>query len=253
MFFAQGEKRISIRGIDYVCGPGSFLVASVELPIRSQITKASEGAPQLAMRFLLDMQSVREIASREDLPEVQRSSERRGLALGNTTGGLWSAALRLLELLEMPEDIPFLKPLLERELIYRILQTPQGERLRQIVTAGNLSQRTSKAIAWLTANYSKLLRMEQLAEIAHMGVSTLHHQFRALTGMSPLQFQKQVRLRIARERMVKDGLDATSAAYDVGYESVSQFNREYSRFFGQPTIRDVKALRASNVLTFDAA
>jgi AraC-like DNA-binding protein len=95
--------------------------------------------------------------------------------------------------------------------------------------------------------------MEQLAEIAHMGVSTLHHQFRALTGMSPLQFQKQVRLRIARERMVKDGLDATSAAYEVGYESVSQFNREYSRFFGQPPMRDVKPLRASNVLTFDVA
>ena len=252
-FFAQGEKKISIRGIDYVCGPGSFLVASVELPIRSQITKASESAPQLAMRFLFDMQSVREVANREDLPEVQRLSERRGLALGHTTAGLLSAAVRLIDLLESPEEIGFLKPLIERELIYRILQTPQGERLRQIVTTGNLSQKTSKAIAWLTANYSKPLRIEELAEIAHMGVSTLHHQFRALTGMSPLQFQKQVRLRIARERMVKDRLDATSAAYEVGYESVSQFNREYSRFFGQPPLRDVKALRAGKVLTFDAA
>jgi AraC-like DNA-binding protein len=252
-FFAQGKKQISIRSIDYMCDAGSFLVASVDLPIQSQIIQATHDAPQLAMRFLFDMQSVREVVSREDLPEVQRSSERRGLALGRATTGLMNAGLRLIELLDAPEDIPFLKHLIERELIYRILQTPQGERLRAIATAGNLSQKTAKAIAWLSANYAKPLHIEELAEIARMGVSTLHHQFRALTGMSPLQFQKQLRLRVARERMLKDGLDATRAAYEVGYESVSQFNREYSRFFGQPPMRDVKTLRGSNVVAIDAA
>jgi AraC-like DNA-binding protein len=252
-FFAQGKKRISIRGTDYVCEPGSFLVASVDLPIRSQIVQATQDVPQLAMRFLFDMRSVREVVSREDLPEVQGSSERRGLALGRATAGLLSAALRLIELLDAPEDIPFLKHLIERELIYRILQTPQGERLRAIATSGNLSQKTAKAITWLSANYAKPLHMEELAEIARMGVSTLHHQFRALTGVSPLQFQKQLRLRVARERMLKDRMDATSAAYEVGYESVSQFNREYSRFFGQPPMRDIKAIRDSKIVAIDAA
>ncbi len=252
-FFAQGKKRITIGGADYLCDAGTFLVASVDLPIQSQIIEASQATPQLAMRLLFDMQAVRDVVSREDLPEVQPSGERRGLAVGRSTAGLLSAALRLIQLLDAPEDIPFLKHLIERELIYRILQTPQGERLRAIATAGNLSQRTAKAIAWLSANYAKPLRMDDLAEIARMGVSTLHHQFRALAGMSPLQFQKQLRLRVARERMLKDSLDATSAAYEVGYESVSQFNREYSRFFGQPPRRDIKAIRDGKVVAIDAA
>jgi AraC-like DNA-binding protein len=154
---------------------------------------------------------------------------------------------RLLELLDTPEDIPFLSHLIQREIVYRILRTPQAERLRAIATSGDLSQRTTRAIAWLRANFAKPLHMEDLASTARMGVSTLHHQFRALTAMSPLQYQKQLRLQAARERMLMDGLDATSAAYEVGYESVSQFSREYSRFFGQPPLRDIKALRDSNV------
>ena len=169
------------------------------------------------------------------------------------TEGLLSASIRLIDLLGTPGDIPFLGHLIEREIIYRILQTPQGERLRAIASTGNLSHRAAKAIAWLSENYAKPLRMEELAEIARMGVSTLHHQFRALTAMSPLQFQKQLRLRVARELMVADGLDATSAAYEVGYESVCQFNREYSRFFGQPPMRDIKAILDGKVTTIDAA
>ncbi len=141
------------------------------------------------------------------------------------------------------EDIPFLSHLIEREIVYRILRTPQGERLRAIATAGDPSYRTARAIAWLKANYAKPLHVGELATIARMGVSTLHHQFRALTAMSPLQYQKQLRLQAARERMLMDGMDATSVAFEVGYESVSQFNREYSRLFGQPPTRDVKSLR----------
>jgi len=251
--FVQGRKRINIGGVEYLCDDSSFLVASIDVPVQSQIIAASEAVPQLAMRLKLDMQIVREVVSREDLPESTGPTERRGLAVGQTTTGLVSAATRLVDLLDTPEDIPFLEQLIEREIIYRILRTPQGERLRAIATSGNLSQRAAKAIAWLSTNYAKPLRMEELAEIARMGVSTLHHQFRALTAMSPLQYQKHLRLRVARERMLKDGIDATTAAYEVGYESVSQFNREYSRFFGQPPMRDIKALREGKVVAIDAA
>ena len=160
---------------------------------------------------------------------------------------------RLIEILNTPEDIPFLGHLIQREIMYRILRTPQGERLRAIATTGDLSNRTARAIAWLRANYAKPLHMEHLATVARMGVSTLHHQFRALTAMSPLQYQKQLRLQMARQRMLMDGMDATGAAYEVGYESVSQFNREYSRFFGQPPMRDIRALRDGKAVAMNAA
>ena len=205
------------------------------------------------MFLRLDMPTVREVISREDLPERPISAQSRGIAVGETTVGLLDACTRLIDLLETPEDIPFLSHLIQREIVYRILRTPQGERLRAIATTGDLSHRTASAIAWLKANYAKPLRMDELADVAHMGVSTLHHQFRGLTAMSPLQYQKQLRLQTARQRMLMDGIDATSAAYEVGYESVSQFNREYSRFFGQPPMRDVKALRDGKVVAINAA
>ena len=251
--FLQGKKRINIRGSEFLCDESSFLVSGIDLPVQSQIIEASEEVPQVAMRLTLDMKSVREVLSREDLPEPKSLAQRRGLAVGKTTAGLLNAASRLIALLETPEDIPFLAHLIEREIIYRILQTPQGERLRDLATSGSLPQRAAKAIAWLSTNYAKPLHMDELAGIARMGVSTLHHQFRTLTAMSPLQFQKQLRLQTARQRMLMDGLDATSAAYEVGYESVSQFSREYSRFFGQPPMRDVKALRDNKVVAIDAA
>jgi AraC-like DNA-binding protein len=150
-----------------------------------------------------------------------------------------------MDLLDAPKDIPFLGSLIQREIIYRLLRSPQGKHLRAIATLGEPSHRTAKAVEWLRANYAKRLRVEELATMARMGVSTLHRQFRSLTTMSPLQFQKQLRLHVARERMLHDGMDAASAAFEVGYESASQFNREYSRFFGQPPMRDIRNLRAA--------
>jgi AraC-like DNA-binding protein len=246
--FAQGRKRINLGGTEYLCDGSSFLLSSIDVPAESQIVEASEQVPLLSMFLRLDMSSVREVLSREDLPEPETSVQYRGLAVGETTVGLLGACARLIELLESPEDIPFLSHLIQREIVYRILRTPQGERLRAIATTGDLSHRTARAIAWLRANYAKPLHMEELAAIARMGVSTLHHQFRGLTAMSPLQYQKQLRLQTARQRMLMDGIDATSAAYEVGYESVSQFSREYSRFFGQPPMRDIKALRPTNAV-----
>jgi AraC-like DNA-binding protein len=158
----------------------------------------------------------------------------------------FDAFCRLVNLLNSPQDIPVLSGLIQREIIYRILRSDEGQRLRAIATLGEQSHRTAKAVAWIRANYAKPLRMEELAQMAGMGVSTLHHHFRELTAMSPLQYQKQLRLQAARERMLMDGLDAASAAFEVGYESASQFNREYSRFFGQPPMRDIRNLRAPN-------
>jgi AraC-like DNA-binding protein len=251
--FVQGRKRINLGGTAYLCDASSFLLTSIDVPAEGQILEASERVPMLTMNLRLDMPTVREILGREDLPEPETSTQRRGLAVGVTTAGLLAACSRLIDLLDAPDDIPFLSHLIQREIVYRILRTPQGERLRAIATAGDLSHRTARAIAWLRANYAKPLHVEELATIARMGVSTLHHQFRALTAMSPLQYQKQLRLQTARQRMLMDGMDATSAAFEVGYESVSQFNREYSRLFGQPPMRDVKSLRDSKVVAINAA
>lgn len=246
--FLQGRKRINLGPEEFLCDETTFLISCIDVPIQSQIVQATKSAPQIAIRLRIDMQTVRDMLSKVDLPDHGSQPKRHGIALGKTTPGLLDAASRLLDLLDTPEDIPVLGPLIEREIIYRILKTPQGERLRTITTTGNLSHRAAKAISWLSANYTKPLRVEDLADIARMGVSTFHHQFRSLTAMSPLQFQKQLRLQMARQRMLMEGLDATSAAYEVGYESVSQFNREYRRLFGHPPMRDVKLLKESQVL-----
>jgi transcriptional regulator GlxA family with amidase domain len=175
------------------------------------------------------------------------------MVTGETTAEFLSAFCRLIDLLNTPQDVPFLSGLIEREIIYRILRSAEGQRLRAIATLGDQSHRTAKAIAWVRLNYAKALRVEDLAQMAGMGVSTLHHHFRALTAMSPLQYQKQLRLHAARGRMLVDGLDAASAAFEVGYESASQFNREYSRFFGQPPIRNVRTLRSSSAAGLQSA
>jgi transcriptional regulator GlxA family with amidase domain len=166
---------------------------------------------------------------------------------------LLDACCRLVDLLNTPQDIAFLSGLIQREIIYRILRGPEGARLRAIATLGDQSHRTAKAIAWVRSNYAQPLRIEGLAKLAGMGVSTLHHHFRALTAMSPLQYQKQLRLHAARERMLIDGIDAASAAFEVGYESASQFSREYVRFFGQPPMRDIRTLRAPGAPPLEAS
>ncbi|MBV9265147.1 MAG: AraC family transcriptional regulator [Acidobacteriaceae bacterium] len=245
--FVQGCKLINLGGTEYLCKASSFLVSSIGVPVQSQIIEASEQVPLLSMLLRLDMSTVQEILSHEDLPESNGSSRPQGLSLGETTVELLSACIRLIELLDTPDHLAFLSPLIQREIIYRILRTPQGERLRAIATRGNLSHKTARAIAWVRTNYKKPLHMDDLAGVAGMGVSTLHHQFRALTAMTPLQYQKQLRLQAARQRMLMGGIDATNAAYEVGYASVSQFSREYSRFFGQPPMRDIALLRNGKV------
>ncbi len=241
---AQGRKRVELGRNIFIYDASRFLLTSVDLPVLSRVIEASKEMPCLALSLKLEMPMVRELLSREEIRVEGSPSDSPGMATGETTLEFLSACCRLLDLLEMPQDIPFLSGLIQREIIYRILQSAVGVRLRAIATLGDQSHRTAKAIAWVRANYAKQLRVEDLAEIAGMGVSTLHHHFRVLTAMSPLQYQKQLRLQAARGRMLMDGLDAASAAFEVGYESASQFNREYSRFFGQPPMRDIRTLRS---------
>jgi AraC-like DNA-binding protein len=241
---AQGRKRVELGQITFIYDESRFLLTSADLPIVSQVIEASKEVPFLALALKLEMPVVRELLSREEIPVSDAPPDSPAMATGETTVELLSACCRLVDLLKVPQDIPFLSGLIQREIIYRILRGPEGARLRAIATLGDQSHRTAKAIAWIRANYAKPLRVEDLAEIAGMGVSTLHHHFRALTAMSPLQYQKQLRLQAARGRMLMDGLDAASAAFEVGYESASQFSREYSRFFGQPPMRDIRTLRS---------
>jgi AraC-like DNA-binding protein len=241
---AQGRKRVDLGQSSFIYGESRYLLTSVDLPIVSRIEEASEEAPCLAMSLKLDMPVVRELLSREEMQVGEAPPGSRAMATGELTVEFLSACCRLMDLLDAPRDIPFLSGLIQREIVYRMLQGPEGARLRAIATPGDQSNRTAKAIAWVKANYAEPLRVEALAEMAGMGVSTLHHHFRALTAMSPVQYQKQLRLQAARGRMLVDGLDAASAAFEVGYESASQFNREYSRFFGQPPMRDIRTLRS---------
>ncbi|HWR36024.1 MAG TPA: AraC family transcriptional regulator, partial [Clostridia bacterium] len=241
---AQGRKQVELGRNVFIYDASRFLLTSVDLPVVSRVIEASEAVPCLALSLKLEMSVVRELLSREEMQVAEAPFETPAMATGETTVEFLSACCRLVDLLDTPRDIPFLSGLIQREIIYRILRGAEGARLRAIATSGEQSHRTAKAIAWVRANYAKPLRVEHLAEIAGMGVSTLHHHFRVLTAMSPLQYQKQLRLQAARSRMLMDGLDAASAAFEVGYESASQFNREYSRFFGQPPMRDIRSLRS---------
>jgi AraC-like DNA-binding protein len=247
--FVQGRKRINVGKTTYVTDGSNFLLTSIDLPVISQVISATEKEPILGLLLRLEMPAVREILSQQEFHLREESADARGMAVGVTSIELLDACSRLVDLLDTPQDIPFLSTLIQREIIYRLLRSPQGKHLRAIATLGEQSHRTAKAVEWLRVNYARPLRVEELATMARMGVSTLHHQFRSLTAMSPLQYQKQLRLHVARERMLNNGLDAASAAFEVGYESASQFNREYSRFFGQPPMRDIKARRLFSVAT----
>lgn len=243
----QGRKEVVLGDRTFVYDESRYLLTSVDLPIVSHIPQASRSKPFIGLALKLELAMVRELLSVTEPPAVESGADRPAMATGRTTAAILDACRRLVDLVGKPREISVLNGLVQREIIFRILQGPEGARLRAIATLGNQSHRTARAIEWLRTHYARPLRVEELAEMAGMAVSTFHHHFRALTSMSPVQYQKQLRLQTARGRMITEGIDAASAAFEVGYESPSQFNREYRRLFGQPPIKDVRNLRANLV------
>jgi AraC-like DNA-binding protein len=248
---AQGAKRVMLGDDTYVYDAHHYLITSVHLPTVVQIIEASAEKPYLGLVLNLDQRELSQLMVDSHLPPPRSQQSDRGMATGEMTVPLLAAFQRLIDLLDEPQDIPILAPNIQREIFYRLLVGDQGTRLRQIASVGSQSHQVARAIDWLKNNYTQQLRIDDLAKRVNMSVSTFHHHFRTLTAMSPLQYQKWLRLNEARRLMLAEPLDATTAAFQVGYESTSQFSREYSRLFGAPPLRDISSLRQTAV-TMDA-
>lgn len=244
---AQGAKQVMLGEDTYVYDANHYLISSVHLPTVVQITEASQEKPYLGLILRLDQQELSQLMVDSHLPAPRPQQSKRGMATGEMTETLLAAFQRLLDLLDEPQDIPILAPNFQREIFYRLLVGDQGVRLRQIASTGSQSHQIARAIEWLKNNFTEHLHVDDLAQQAHMSVSTFHQHFRTVTAMSPLQFQKCLRLNEARRLMLSEPVDATTAAFQVGYESASQFSREYSRLFGAPPLRDINILRKISV------
>ena len=240
---AQGAKRVLLGDDTYVYGERHFLITSVNLPTVVQIIKASPEKPCLGLILKLDQREISQLMVDSNLPLSRPQQSSRGMATGEVTLPLLTAFQRLVDLLAEPKDIPILAPIIQREIFYRLLVGDQGARLRQIASAGSQSQQIARAIDWLKDNFTRPLRIDDLATQVNMSTSTFHHHFRTLTAMSPLQYQKWLRLNEARRLMLIENQDAATVAFQVGYESPSQFSREYGRLFGAPPLRDIISLR----------
>jgi len=243
---AQGRKRVVLGEEVYFYGPLQYLVVSVDLPMAGQVIEASADAPYLCLRVDLDPQCIGELmlASQQPLRQAAATVKtRRGLYLSEADTGLLDAALRLVSLFNTPADIPVLAPLCLREIQYRLLQADQGDVLRQIALSESHAWRIAKVIRLLKKDYQKNISVDELARIACMSASSFHAHFKNVTAMTPLQYQKQLRLQEARRLLLIDQVDAATASHRVGYESPSQFSREYRRLFGLPPVKDAERLR----------
>jgi AraC-like DNA-binding protein len=240
---AQGAKRVFLGEESYVYDAHHYLITSVDIPTVVQVYKAKREKPCVGLVLKLDRRELSQLMVDSNLPSPRVQQSNRGMALGEITRPLLAALHRLVELLSVPQDIPILAPVIEREILYRLLVGDQGARLRQIASAGSQSHQVARAIDWLKGNFAQPLRIDDLASRVNMSTSTFHHHFRSLTALSPLQYQKWLRLNEARRLMLIEHLDAATAAFRVGYESPSQFSREYSRLFGNSPVRDISNLR----------
>ncbi len=240
---AQGVKSVLLGDDTYVYDPRHFLIISVDLPTVVQVIKASRKKPYLGLLLKLDRREISQLMVDSSLPPPRAQQSTRGMAIGDITLPLLTAFQRLIDLLDEPKDIPILSPIFQREIVYRLLVGDQGVRLREIATTGSQSHQIARAIDWLKSNFARPLRIDDLAAHLHMSTSSFHHHFRALTAMSPLQYQKRLRLNEARRLMLTEQMDAATAAFRVGYESPAQFSREYRRLYGEPPLRDITKLR----------
>ncbi|MGC7404416.1 AraC family transcriptional regulator N-terminal domain-containing protein [Pandoraea pneumonica] len=235
---AQGAKRVQIGDESYAYDPMHYMVSSVHLPVVAQVSGASEHAPYLGLRLDLAVDDVTALIGDEHLPPPAPAESGRGMYVNRLDALLLDAVLRLLRLLETPRDIPILAPMIRREIIYRLLMNGQGVLLRQMALQDSQMNRVAHAVRWLREHYTQPLRVESLAQEVHMSVSSLHHHFKLVTAMSPLQYQKQLRLQEARRLIFAADIAVAAAAQAVGYESASQFSREYARVFGDAPLRD---------------
>lgn len=242
---AQGSKMVMLGQEKYRYDPSCYLTASVHLPITGQVMEASPEAPYLSLQLQLDMNLILEvIQSFEQVPQ-KRQEPGRGLVVSQMSDTLFEAVLRLVKLLEEPRDIPVLAPYAIREIIYRVLQNERNKGLKPFAFLGSHAQRIAKVLERLTLEFAQPLRVEELAAEACMSSSSLYDSFKKVTGMSPIQYQKQIRLQEARRLLLAETMDAAEAAFRVGYESPSHFSREYARMFGLPPIKDIRRLRDS--------
>ncbi|ELC3206985.1 AraC family transcriptional regulator [Vibrio parahaemolyticus] len=240
---AQGRKRVLLGEESFIYDANRFLISSVDLPIIANIIEASEEQPYLGLIMELDLTEISQLIVDSELAFTQSKEAQKGIAVGELSESLLDAFVRLAELLDEGQNIKILAPIIKREIFYRLLMSEQGTRLHQIVTAGSHSHQIAKAIDWLKNNFVKPLSVGDLASYTGMSKSSFYTHFRSMTSMTPLQFQKKLRLSEARRLMLTENLDAMAATFKVGYESPSQFSREYSRLFGAPPSKDIKSLR----------
>lgn len=239
----QGLKEILLAQERFEYGPSNYLIASMNLPVIGQIIKASTDTPYLSLKLEFTQNQILEVLNDCNIKVTSKENARRALFVGQMEPSIQDAVLRLVRLLDTPEEIPFLAPLYTRELLYRLLQGPYGAELAQIAVEGSSSYRIREAIEHIVRHWEQPFRIEDLAETANMSVSSFHRHFKEITAMSPLQFQKQLRLQEARRLLMAESADAADVAFRVGYESASQFSREYSRMFGAPPRADIKRLK----------
>jgi len=240
---AQGRKEVLLGENRYWYDPAHYLIATAELPIASQVTEASPELPYLSVILKLDPTLISSVMVEAGRRAPQSQSLVTAIDVSPLDASLLDAVVRLVKLLDSPSEAGFLAPMVTREIVYRLLMGEQRGRLAHIAALGSNTQRITEAITRLRKEFNQPLRIEEVARELGMSVSGFHHHFKTLTAMSPLQFQKQLRLQEARRLMLGDGLDAASAGYRVGYDDASYFNREYKKLFGAPPIRDVEQLR----------
>jgi AraC-like DNA-binding protein len=248
----QGAKRTIVGDRVFEYGEGDFVITSVDLPIASRITRASAARPYLACGIALNPAAIASLLL--EAPGVDDLvATPCGMGVHAAPAELVEAMTRLLRLLDTPRDVPVLRPLIEREILWRLLSGPQAGRVRQIGLADSRLTQVSHAIRHIRQHYARAISVEELAALAAMSLSSFHRHFRAVTAMTPIQFQKQIRLQEARSRLLADADDVAAVGYAVGYDSPSQFSREYSRMFGAPPGRDVARLRLVAPLERSAA
>jgi AraC-like DNA-binding protein len=249
---AQGAKRVMVGQEVYEYDPSNMMVYSVDLPIAAQVTQASHAEPYLSFRLDLDPRKIAELAVKVYPHGLPRIPENRAASITPADPNILNAVMRLIELMAQPDEMHLIAPLVVDEILIRLLRGPVGVRVAQIGFEDSGVSGVAKAIEWLRANFTQSVRVEKLAELAHMSVSSFHQHFRSVTSMSPLQYQKVLRLQEARHLMLTTMMDATVACRNVGYLSASQFSREYGRFFGDAPTRDVARLREQGFATADA-